>query len=266
MSYFLNLVAEYGYILIYILLTIELMGIPFLPGEILIVYCGFLVYQNKLNFILVVLCAAFGVLTGMSLSYFIGKKLGKPFFYKHGKKLHLTHEKMDKFGNLLNKYGTFLIMVICFIPGVKHVIGYLSGISDMKYKKYAPGSFFGAIIWATVFTTIGKLLGDKWQYFHKYIDKYLIVLAIFVIIAVILIYVIKIYREKIIELGKKGIILSIDIFHSLGNLRIVVIIAAVLGVLLVDGFVNIIQGLLSNEFEPFNLITYYLVKTIFGSS
>ncbi|MGL4449641.1 MAG: DedA family protein, partial [Sarcina sp.] len=87
MSYFLNLVAEYGYILIYVLLTIELMGIPFLPGEILIVYCGFLVYQNKLNFILVVICAAFGVLTGMSLSYFIGKKLGKPFFYKHGKRL-----------------------------------------------------------------------------------------------------------------------------------------------------------------------------------
>ncbi|MGL4848103.1 MAG: hypothetical protein ACRC28_04115 [Clostridium sp.] len=68
------------------------------------------------------------------------------------------------------------------------------------------------------------------------------------------------------EFVKRGVLLSVDILHSLGNLRIVVVIAAVLGVLLVDGFVNIIQGLLTNEFEPFNVITYYLVKTIFGSS
>ncbi|WP_438542185.1 hypothetical protein [Clostridium sp.] len=119
---------------------------------------------------------------------------------------------------------------------------------------------------ATIFTMIGKLLGDRWKFFHKYIDKYLIVLAAFVIVAVVLIYIIKIYKEKIVEFVKRGVLLSVDILHSLGNLRIVVVIAAVLGVLLVDGFVNIIQGLLTNEFEPFNVITYYLVKTIFGSS
>ncbi|MGL5764010.1 MAG: DedA family protein, partial [Sarcina sp.] len=147
MNNILNLIPHYGYLLVFVLLTIELMGVPFLPGEILIVYCGFLVFKGDLNFVLLTITAALGVSTGLTISYIIGSKLGTPFFEKYGPKIHLGPDKMEKVSGLLNKYGMTLIFFICFIPGLKHVIGYFSGTSSMTYKKYALGAYTGSIVW-----------------------------------------------------------------------------------------------------------------------
>ena len=266
MSDILNLVSQYGYILVYILLTIELMGVPFLPGEILLVYCGFLVFQGKLNIILLCIVATLGVSSGLTLSYFIGHKLGEPFFAKYGSKFHLGPDKMEKMSKLLNKYGTTLIVFICFIPGLKHIIGYFAGTSKMSFKRYALGGYIGAIIWSITFAIVGNLLGSNWSEFHKYIIKYLIIGATIFLILICIFYILKIYKTQIINFIEKTVITLLDTFHSLGRIRVVVLLSAVICILLVDAFVNIIQGLLSNQFVPFNQITYYIIQRIFANS
>lgn len=262
----LNLVVQYGYIIIYLLLTIELMGVPFLPGELLITYCGFLVFQGKLNFLLVVITAALGVITGLTASYFIGRKLGEPFFYKYGPKIHLSHEKMDKLSEKLNKYGVALMLVVCFIPGVKHVIGYFSGTSSMKFKKYAFSCYTGAFIWAIAFTFIGNALGSEWNNFHKYITKYLLVGGSILVAALVIFYIIKIYRKQILDFIINVVVFLIDILHSLGRLRAFIIITTIVCLGFIDIFINIIQGLLSSDFTPFNEITNYMIGYVFNNS
>ena len=266
MNYILSLIPEYGYVLVFVLLTVELMGVPFLPGEILLIYCGSLVFSGKLNIILLSISAILGVCTGLTASYFIGYKLGEPFFKKYGSKIHLGPERVDKIANLLNKYGMALITFICFIPGLKHVIGYFSGISSMSYKKYAIGAYLGAVIWSMTFIMLGDLLGNNWAQFHTYMIKYLIIGATIAIILISIFYVLKIYRVQIISFLESAVIGMLRTFHSLGKIRIVVIISAITCVLLIDAFINIIQGLLSNQFEPFNQITYYIVRKIFANS
>lgn len=266
MSDILNLVSQYGYILVYVLLTIELMGVPFLPGEILLVYCGFLVFQGKLNIILLCIVSTLGVSSGLTISYFIGHKLGEPFFTKYGSKIHLGPDKMEKMSKRLNKYGTTLIVFICFIPGLKHIIGYFAGTSKMSFKRYAIGGYIGAIIWSITFATVGNLLGSNWSQFHKYIIKYLVIGAVICIMLICIFYILKIYKTKIINFTKNTVITLLKTFHSLGSIRVVVLLAAIICILLVDAFVNIIQGLLSNQFAPFNQITYYIVQRIFANS
>lgn len=265
MNYILSLIPHYGYILVYALLSVELLGIPFLPGELLIVYCGFLAFKGELNVVLLTLTSILGVCTGLTVSYFIGKKLGTPFFDKYGSKIHLGPDKMEKMSKLINKYGSVLIFFICFIPGLKHIIGYFSGTSSMNFKKYAIGGYLGSIFWSLTFVTVGYSLGNNWNQFHKYIIKYLIIGAIILVIAISIFYILKIYRKQIFNFIQQIILKLLDIFHSLGRIRLVVLGAAILCILLVDGFINIIQGLLSNDITPYNDITYYLIKKIFGN-
>lgn len=263
MNYILNLIPQYGYILVYALLTVELMGVPFLPGEILMVYCGFLVFKGKLNFILLFISATFGVISGLTSSYLIGNKLGSTFFYKHGSKFHFGPEKIEKVSNLLNKYGLALIVFICFIPGLKHVIGYFSGMSSMNFKKYAIGGYLGAGFWSLTFLCIGNALGSNWNQFHKYLLKYLVTGAILITVLILLFYIIKIYRKKIFEFITKIIIFLANVFKSLESLRIFVLITTIVCIVCIDAFINIVQGLLNNNFAPFNEITYYLIEKIF---
>ncbi len=67
----IGLINHYGYIILFSALVLELIAFP-LPGELMMTYCGFLVYQSKMNWIISILVATTGVILGITISYFIG--------------------------------------------------------------------------------------------------------------------------------------------------------------------------------------------------
>ena len=163
-----ELLNSYGYIIIFGSLFLELIAVP-LPGEILMGYCGFLIYQGKLNYSLSILSATLGIICGITTSYFIGKYLGMPFFHKYGKYVHLTPEKLDKISEWFDRFGNKLLTIAYFIPGVRHITGYVSGITNISFRKFAGHAYIGAFIWSVTFITLGKALGDNWNSIHKLI-------------------------------------------------------------------------------------------------
>ncbi len=67
----------------------------------------------------------------MLVSYFIGKKVGKPFLRKHGKWIKMTPARLEKLEKWFNKYGPWTIIIAYFIPGVRHFASYISGMNGM---------------------------------------------------------------------------------------------------------------------------------------
>ncbi len=60
-------------------------------------YTGLLVYEGKLHWLLSITMAWAGASTGVTLSYWIGLRLGTPFFEKkYGRRIHLGPEKIEK--------------------------------------------------------------------------------------------------------------------------------------------------------------------------
>ena len=72
---------QFGYIVLFAALLLELIALP-LPGEVLMSYTGFLIFKGNLNWLASILIAGTGASIGMTISYWIGFKLGKPFFRK----------------------------------------------------------------------------------------------------------------------------------------------------------------------------------------
>lgn len=192
MDKFAELLNNYGYIIIFISLFLELIALP-LPGEIIMGYCGFLIYQGRLNCFFTILMATLGAICGITTSYFIGKSLGMPFFHKYGKCVGLTPEKLEKISGWFDRFGNKLLTIAYFIPGVRHITGYVSGITNVSYAKFAWHGYIGAFIWAVTFITIGKALGSNWNSLHKYTANYLIIGGIAVVIIAISIYIYKKY-------------------------------------------------------------------------
>ena len=173
MTFITDLLNQFGYIVLYILLTLELMALPF-PGELLMTYCGFLVFKGNLNYIVSIIFSTAGVITGITISYFIGKKLGINTFYRYG-------------------YG--LLIIACFIPGIRHITGYFSGITKMPYKKFAINSYLGAVIWSTTFISLGKVFGYNYDKFNNNITKCVVIGIIGVLLILLIVYLIKRYKN-----------------------------------------------------------------------
>ncbi|MDA8224160.1 MAG: DedA family protein, partial [Desulfitobacterium hafniense] len=165
MNFITDLFNHYGYIVLFVALMLELIAFP-TPGETLMTYCGFLVFQGRLNWGISVIVAALGVIVGITISYFISLTLGTPFFQKYGSYIHLGPDKLEKTSQWFERYGNGLLVIAYFIPGVRHITGYFSGIAKIPFKKFALNAYIGAFIWAGTFISLGKILGSNWEKFH----------------------------------------------------------------------------------------------------
>lgn len=181
----MHLFNQYGYILLTTLLTLELIAFP-LPGETIMTYCGYVVHLQKMSWILSILMATLGGIIGITISHFIGKLLGRTFFEKYGHYVHLDTAKLDKISKWFEKYGLWMLFVCYFIPGVRHVMGYFSGIIKVPFKKFMISAYLGAFIWTGTFISLGRFLGKNWSMFHSLISKY----SIFIFLATITITIV----------------------------------------------------------------------------
>ncbi len=262
MNSLISLINHYGYIILFTALVLELIAFP-LPGELMMTYCGFLVYQSKMNWIMSIFVATTGVIVGITISYFLGAKLGTRFFDKYGSYIHLGVKQREKTSKWFKSSGNKLLILAYFIPGVRHITGYFSGITEISYKRFAINAYFGAFIWVTTFISLGRVLGPNWDKFHSYISKYLIIGSLSISLIFIVVYVYRNHKTQIIESTYKMINRFLITFHSLGKIKVAIAGVAVAFLGFVVLVIAVIQDYLSNEFQQFDMVISYLVKAIF---
>ncbi|KEO83169.1 VTT domain-containing protein [Tumebacillus flagellatus] len=253
-----QLLEHSGYIVLFGSLLLELIALP-VPGEVLLSYAGLLIFQGRLNWGLSILVAGLGASAGISLSYWIGYRLGKPFFERYGSKFHLGPDKLEKTSQWFARYGNKMLIVGYFIPGVRHITGYFAGVTRIPFRKFALHAYTGAFLFTGTFISLGKVLGPKWDEFHHSIKKYLIIGGIIAAAAVVVVYLYRRYREQI-HAGIKGALgWALRTFHSLGRVRFWVTGVAVVFLGLFALMAGMIQDLLAHEFAEFDRVASYVV-------
>ncbi|MGG2106661.1 DedA family protein [Lysinibacillus pakistanensis] len=153
-----ELVASYGYLAIFLMLVLGIVGLP-IPDEVLMTIVGYFTNIHVLNYELAIFISFAGALTGMLISYLIGRKVGRPLIDKYGKWIGLKEKRVIKVERWLKKYGAFSLIFGYFIPGFRHVTCYFAGIGKMELKTYITFAAIGAFLWCFTFITIGKVIG-----------------------------------------------------------------------------------------------------------
>ncbi|AJS58839.1 DedA family protein [Paenibacillus sp. IHBB 10380] len=158
MEWAMEFITQYGYLAIYILLAIGIVGLP-VPDEVVMTVVGFLISTMALNFLMSVLVSFAGAITGMTISYMIGKKVGKPLFNKYGRWVGMTPKRFNKVEDWFVRFGPWAIVLGYFIPGIRQVTFYISGISVMPFKKYLFVAGLSGLSWVLIFISIGYYIG-----------------------------------------------------------------------------------------------------------
>lgn len=244
-------IDQFGYIVLFVALLLELIAIP-LPGEVLMTYSGFLVFTGHLNWSVCILVAGVGTSVGMTIAYWIGFKLGTPFFEKYGHRFHLGPERIHKTSLWFNKHGKKLLIIAYFIPGVRHITGYFSGITRIPFRIYALFAYSGAFLWVTVFITLGKILGPQWEQFYSSVKKYVIIGSIGAAVILIILYAFKKYKVGLKNAAVKIVNQAFKVFHSWKQDKILMAFTAMLTIGLIMMMIGIIKDFQVVDFLDFN--------------
>ncbi|HEU4965463.1 MAG TPA: DedA family protein [Bacilli bacterium] len=159
-SVIVDVIVHYGYFGLFVLLMLGIAGIP-LPDEALMAVAGYQVHVGHLNFWGVLAAAALGSSCGITLSYYLGRFLGREVVKRFGKFFHLTEERLLKVEQYMERYGGLAIFFGYFVPGLRHVTALSAGFGQMKFRLFALPAYLGALFWTGVFLVLGRYLGKE---------------------------------------------------------------------------------------------------------
>lgn len=154
-EYLLTLLSQYGSIVLFLLLILGIVALP-IPEETLMVLSGILMSNGHLNIPFTVLAAITGSMCGITVSYFLGRTAGAYLLNKYQGWLGIT----EKHISYVQRYGKWALFIGYFIPGVRHFSGLSFGMTSSNYKQFALFAYSGAIVWASLFLSIGYFFGN----------------------------------------------------------------------------------------------------------
>ncbi|MFD1425706.1 membrane protein DedA with SNARE-associated domain [Kroppenstedtia sanguinis] len=183
----MDLLSQYGYLGIFFFLVLGIIGLP-LPDEIMMTFIGYLTSIGQLNLVFAFLSAVAGSMCGITVSYYLGGRLGYPFLKRYGSKFFITPKRLRTTQILFRKYGNWVLLFGYFIPGVRHVTAYMAGISRMSPFQFASYAYVGAFTWCTAFIGLGYLVGAQWESVFQAMHRYGLI-ALWILIPVLVLVI-----------------------------------------------------------------------------
>ena len=169
--------------------------IPPIPSEIIMPLGGFFVYQQKLNFYILVFWGLFGTILGALPWYYLGRLVNEKrlsnFLDEKGKYLGISSTDLIKSKKWFEKYGISLVFWGRLVPGIRTLISVPAGIELMPLRKFLIWTTFGSFIWVALLTYAGYLFGENYQIIETYLDQIKYVVKP-ILILIILYFLIKI--------------------------------------------------------------------------
>ena len=149
--------------------------IPPIPSELIMPLGGFFVYQQKLNFYILVFSGLLGTLLGSLPWYYLGilvneKRISK-FLDKKGKYLGISSNDLNKSKRWFDRYGVSLVFWGRLVPGIRTLISVPAGIELMPIRKFLFWTTLGSLIWVSLLTYAGYFFGENYPIIETYLDQ-----------------------------------------------------------------------------------------------
>jgi len=136
---------------------------------------GFFVYQQKLNFYILIFWGLLGTMLGSLPWYYLGRLVNEKrlsqFLDKKGKYLGISSNNLIKSKRWFEKYGVSLIFWGRLVPGIRTLISVPAGIELMPLRKFLLWTTFGSFIWVALLTYAGYVFGENYSIIETYIDQ-----------------------------------------------------------------------------------------------
>lgn len=188
-----QIVESFGYIGLFAIIFAEsglLVGF-FLPGDSVLFTAGFLASQDILNIYILVPLLFIAAVTGDSVGYTFGHKVGRKLFQREDS-IFFHKKNLLRAQKFYEKHGGKTITIARFLPVVRTFAPIVAGMGEMPYSKFIFYNLLGGFLWAVCLPLAGFFLGNL----VPNVDKYLLPIIVLIVIASILPTALHLINEK----------------------------------------------------------------------
>ena len=149
-----QLIATYGYLIIFLFVTADGIGVP-LPGETALLTAAALAANGRLSIAFVVAAAWAGCIVGGSGGYWVGRAGERFLEHRHVTRVGLTPPRVAKARAFFDRHGARTILFARFVALLRVLASILAGMSGMSFVRFSLYNAAGGLLWAATFGAIG---------------------------------------------------------------------------------------------------------------
>lgn len=194
----MNLITSTGYFGIVVLMFVENVFPP-IPSEYIMPLAGFMVAEDKLSLIGIIIAGTLGSVLGALALYYCGRKVGaerlKRFADRGGRWLAVTSDDIERADRWFDRHGASAVLLCRLVPGVRSLISIPAGINRMNPVSFLFFTTIGSSIWTSVLASAGYFLGSNFHAVEEYFDPFSLVIFGVIII---------LYLRRVFGKGKKA--------------------------------------------------------------
>lgn len=150
-------VDDYGYVVLFLGVMAENASLP-VPGETILIIASFYSHHGHLNLGYVILLATVGCILGDNISFYVGRRLGRPFILQYGRYVLITKKRLAYVEHFFESHGDKTIFIQRWITGVRVIGALVAGTTQMPWPRFLLFNCLGAITWVTAISLIAYFL------------------------------------------------------------------------------------------------------------
>lgn len=155
--------------------------IPPIPGDMIVVFGGYMAGLGLLNPWLVVLLSTIGGSLGFMTMYLIGFKIGNGLM-DPDRYTWLPKSKMETAKSKLDRWGFHMVAANRFLSGLRSVISLTVGMGQMDLTKTTLWCTLSALVWTAFIAGAGYYVGDNWEIVGSYLRTYGTVVTVIIVV------------------------------------------------------------------------------------
>ncbi|MDH3029830.1 DedA family protein [Methylobacterium fujisawaense] len=145
-----DLIAHYGYLAIFVIITLESAGLP-LPGEtVLLTSAAYAGSTGNINIAVVVAIAATAAILGDNAGYWVGRRWGLPLLLRKGHLIGLDHGRLKLGQYLFRRHGGKIVFFGRFTAMLRAYAAVLAGVNKLDARRFFAFNALGGVAWASI--------------------------------------------------------------------------------------------------------------------
>lgn len=145
--------------------------VPPIPGDLIVVFGGYLVAMGILDIVPVIAISTIGGSIGFMCMYYLGRFAGLPVLESRLMRW-IPREPVGRVQAWMQRWGYGVVAANRFLSGARSVISLTVGISRMPQWPVVAFATLSALIWTSLIAGLGYAVGEEWERITVYLGRY----------------------------------------------------------------------------------------------
>jgi membrane protein DedA with SNARE-associated domain len=154
-----HFVEHYGLWVVFVVVLLEVVGLPIIPGETALIAAAVLASQGHGSIVWTIVLAIAAAILGAGISYAVGRRWGRSLLARWPWFERVSKPGVERSDAFFKAHGSKAVVMGRFVPVLRATLGWMAGVGRMALPRFLAANIVGAVAWGLAIGLLAYYVG-----------------------------------------------------------------------------------------------------------